>query len=190
MSSADAERWDLRYANKIDPYPEQIDADALLLRHRQLLVAGQTALDVACGLGHNSLWLAEHGLVPTALDISSVGLGLLNQQAEKRGLQIKTQHADLDDWHWPQQHFDLVLVFRFLNRALFADIKSCLRPGGLLIYQTFGPAKLINSPDFNPDFVLEDGELGQQFHDFECIEANDRDGNFATFVGRKISESN
>lgn len=185
MSDADAQRWNKRYASKREQGPISFEPDSLLMRHQSLFKAGDRALDVACGVGHNSLWLAGLGLHTTALDISATGLDLLQHEARQRNLQIDTEQADLDDWNWPVESFDVVVVLRFLDRALFDDIKTSLRPGGVVLYQTFGPARLQSNPEFNPDFVLRSGELANQFNTFEIIEQNDADGNFATIVAKK-----
>ncbi len=185
MSEADAQRWDQRYANKRDEGTVSFEPDPLLLRHRSLFKAGQRALDVACGTGHNSLWLAAQGLHTTALDISAIGLELLQREAAQRDLQIETIVADLDQWRWPPEAYDVIVVLRFLDRSLFNKIKKSLNPGGLVVYQTFGPARLQSNPDFNPNFVLRAGELTERFQDFAVIEQNDADGNFATLVARK-----
>lgn len=185
MSEADAQRWNKRYASKRDQGHLSFEPDPLLVRHRHLFKADQHALDVACGVGHNSLWLASLGLHITALDISATGLELLQHEARRRDLSIATEQADLDEWNWPIERFDVVVVLRFLDRSLFDPIKTSVRPGGLVLYQTFGPARLKSNPDFNPDFVLHAGELTNQFNGFEVIEQNDADGNFATIVARK-----
>lgn len=181
MSDTDASRWNARYLNKAPSF----QADQLLLDHQSLLRPGQHALDVACGLGHNSLWLAEQQLHITALDVSQTGLDILTAAAETRDLSIETVCADLDQWQWPQRAFDVVLVFRYLNRAIFADLKGSLRPGGLVFYQTFGQNKLKQSPDFNPDYVLRDSELVEQFSGYKVVEHNPNNGPFASIVARR-----
>jgi SAM-dependent methyltransferase len=41
------------------------------------------ALDLGCGTGHNSIWLAQHGFLVTGVDVSEVAL----QQANENALQ-------------------------------------------------------------------------------------------------------
>lgn len=185
MAEDDASRWDARYRDKVPSF----QVDSLLLRHQSLLAPGQRSLDVACGTGHNSLWLAETGLDADALDISAVGLQLLAAEASLRGLEIATICADLDTWPWPDQAYDVVLVFRYLDRSIFTPLKNCVRPGGLVFYQTFGPGKLDQSPGFNPAYVLKPGELTEQFSQFEVIEYNEADGSFASMVARRAPDA-
>ena len=60
MTAADAERWDARYADQ--PLADARRPDALTDELATRLPSGGRALDVACGAGGQSLWLAEHGL--------------------------------------------------------------------------------------------------------------------------------
>ena len=69
--------------------------------------------------------------------------------------------------------YDLVVCFRYLNRALFSGMKTALKPGGLLFFKTFNAHHLVSSPKFNPAYVLHPGELSQSFNDLEMIDLND-----------------
>jgi SAM-dependent methyltransferase len=59
--------------------------------------------------------------------------------------------------------FDLIVVVRYLERALFPWIASALAPGGRLFYLTFNRGRLASRPGFNPDYLLADGELQAAF---------------------------
>jgi len=52
-----------------------------------------------------------------------------------------------------------VVVVHYLHRALFPALKNALRPGGLLVYETFTRAQAQRGRPTNPDFLLEPGEL-------------------------------
>jgi 23S rRNA pseudouridine1911/1915/1917 synthase len=73
MSAEDRLRWDAKYATK--PFPKQLAPDGWLQTLATPLPAGR-ALDLACGLGHNAIWLAQEGWHVDAVDVSPVGLGL------------------------------------------------------------------------------------------------------------------
>ena len=93
-----------------------------------------TALDVGCGEGRNSLWLAEQGWDVTGIDFSPVAIEkawLLAQDAP-----ITYEVADVESYE-PQQSFDLVIVFYV--HLMEADARSMLNmaaaavaPGGTL----------------------------------------------------------
>lgn len=175
MSDADAERWNAKYANRDDVG----DADPWLTDHADRLIAGvktggepRHALDLACGLGANALYLAELGYATTALDISETALSLVAETARQRGLAITTRACDLDTWRSNNQ-YDVISVFRYLDRRLFPRIIAALAPGGLLFYQTFNALHLNTHPQFNADFVLQPGELAASFSSLTIIECKE-----------------
>ena len=128
---------------------------------------------MACGMGQNALWLAERGYRTTAIDISPVALARGKAEAEARGLTVNFVQADLDNYTPPQEAFDLVVVFRFLNRRLLPAIEASLRPGGWLFYRTFNTRRLEKDPDIAPEYLLEVGELAQAFSGLELVESKD-----------------
>jgi SAM-dependent methyltransferase len=128
---------------------------------------------VACGVGHNALHLARCGFEVVAVDGSLAGLRHCRAQLRATPLPVHLVAADLDRFVPPPERFALVLVVRFLSRPLVPLLKRALVPGGLLIYQTFNRHRLLMNPGFNPDYLLEPGELATLFADFESIASND-----------------
>ena len=55
--------------------------------------------------------------------------------------------------------FDLIVVVHYLHRPLFPALVSALRPGGVLVYETFTRAQAARGKPTNPAFLLEPGEL-------------------------------
>ncbi len=182
MAPSDRERWDRRYASpnhrlNEGPHP-------LLVRHVEPGSAGRV-LELACGLGHNALWLAEQGYTVDALDISLAALRRGRANMVRRGLRgVNFIIADLDHFPLPRYAYDLVVVFRFLDRALFPAIRERVRPGGLVIYETFNVRQLERRPTFCPDHLLVPGELPSLFPGWDVLEAHDN-GYTSAFVGRK-----
>ena len=186
MSGADIERWDRKYAGG-NPNPA-FAPDAILTQYAHLLDGQGMALDVACGVGHNALYLARRGYEVLAVDGSLTALRYCRRQIASTPLPVHLVVADLDRFVPPPGRFSLVLVVRFLSRALIPHLKRALLPGGLMIYHTFNRHRLLLNPDFNPDYLLEPGELRTLFADFEEIASNDtpamRDP-ISHFIGRR-----
>lgn len=171
MSRADRDRWDHKYAGG-NPNPA-FTPDPILVEHASLLAPRGLALDVACGVGHNALFLARHGYDVLAVDGSPVGLKYGRAAARAFALPVQFVAADLDEFVPPPRRFDLVLVIRFLSRPLLPLLKEALVPRGLLIYQTFNLNRRRTNPGFNPEYLLSAGELAEAFGDFETIATND-----------------
>jgi SAM-dependent methyltransferase len=123
-------------------------------RWSHLLPAGATVLDVACGQGRHVHWFVQRGCKVTGVDRQPEALAKLPAQA----IAIE---ADIESGSWPLagQSFDLVLVTNYLWRPLMATLVSSVRPGGLLIYETFALGNETVGRPANPDFLLKPGEL-------------------------------
>lgn len=120
-------------------------------------------MEVACGLGGNALLLARHGLRVQAWDLSSLAIERLRQAAGEQGLPLAAEVRDVERTVWPVAAFDVVVVSRFLCRALAGPIMAALKPGGLLFYQTFIRAKAEGVGPSNPEYLLEPNELLRLF---------------------------
>ncbi|MGE5195237.1 MAG: class I SAM-dependent methyltransferase [Deltaproteobacteria bacterium] len=166
MSVSDRKRWDAKYADK--PVPDRLSPDDWLIDQAAGLPPGR-ALELACGLGHNAIWLALHGWQVDAVDISPAGLHRAADLASRCGARVNWIAADLDDFEPEAARYDLVLIFRFLDRQrLPGIIQQALRPEGRLIYETFSTPH-VSRPDShmkNPAFALEPGELPRLFPQF------------------------
>ena len=171
MSQADCARWDNKYAAG-NPNPGFVP-DPLLVRHAQHLDGKGWALDVACGVGQNAMYLAQRGYEVVAVDGSYAGLRYCHDALADSHLHVHLVAADLDSFVLPHDKFALVIVFRFLNRGLIPKLKQALAPGGLIIYQTFNVNRLQASPQMTRSYLLEPGELAGMFADFNVIETND-----------------
>lgn len=154
---------------------------ASIVRELLPLLPKGAALDIACGTGRHSLLLASRGQHVTALDWSTAGLDRLQVQAGKmkvplrriRSLDevqrsrrggIELVQADLENVDLPRKAFDLILCIQYLQRALFPQITRALRPGGVLLFETFTRAHLeFAGGPRNPAFLLEVGELREAF---------------------------
>jgi len=109
-----------------------------LVRHHPLCATGR-ALDLACGRGRNALYLAREGFQVEAWDRDTEALECLRATAASAGLfAITTRLVDLEQTPAiPPAAFDLITVFSYLQRDLAPTIVRALKPGGLLVYETF-----------------------------------------------------
>ncbi len=162
MAATDRDRWDAKYSIKGTDRTVLNPPDDWLLQHARGLHPGN-ALDLACGLGHNAIWLAQQGWSVTGIDISPVGLSLAANLANEAGSgPINWIAADLETFELPPSTYDLIVVCRYLDRTWIPrQIERALRTGGLLIYETFCRGQFARPDNHlcNPRFALEPGEL-------------------------------
>ncbi len=154
------QRWDTRYA---DTDYAELQPSRALLENSHLIPQHGSALDLACGMGANALYLAQRGLTTTTWDLSPVAIAALNNRAITEGLALNAEVRDLSIEPIPADAFDLICVTNFLERSLCPDIEKALHPGGLLIYQTWTAVKVTNEGPSNPDFLLAENELLRLF---------------------------
>ncbi len=79
---------------------------------------GVRALDLGCGGGVNTLFLADEGFDVTACDISPAGVELTRKRLAERGLKAETVVASLDDLPFPADSFDLIISIGVLDCCL------------------------------------------------------------------------
>jgi len=141
----------------------------VLIENDFLLPVTGTALDLACGLGANAIFLAELGLAVTAWDISSVAIDKLTAYAVQQGLNINARQKKITAESFTGCCFDVIVVSRFLDRSLSDAIIGALKPDGLLFYQTFTREKTSRKPPNNPDYLLAENELLALFSPLRVI---------------------
>lgn len=175
MSDTDRRRWDEQYAAAATPVPAAPEAlgDHAVPRGR--------ALDVACGAGGTAVWLAQHGLVVDAVDVSPAALRAGAALADRCGVQVRWCAHDLDaglpdDCAGP---YDLVVSQRFRDPALYPALAAALAPGGLLALTVLSAVG--GSPGA---YRAEPGELTTAFADLELLACSEG-GGLASLLARR-----
>lgn len=163
MPREDADRWNKRYTNT--DLSDLQTPRPFLVNHLDLLPASGTALDVAMGAGKNIRPLLENGFDVIGVDISATAL----LQARCHFPHLKAVIADLTNFYFPTNYFDLILNFYYLERKLWPEYRRILKPNGLLFFETLTEKMSITKPDITPDFLLIEGELSSAFQDWNII---------------------
>jgi SAM-dependent methyltransferase len=143
-----------------------------LIANEHLLPRTGDALDVACGRGRHALWLAEHGFRTWAVDRDAAAVREINDAAQRRALPLEAQVLDLEAGgpvRFSPPDFDLIVVVHYLHRPLFPAILAALRPGGVLVYETFTRAQAARGRPTNPAYLLEPAELVQLVRPLEIL---------------------
>jgi tellurite methyltransferase len=168
MTKEDQKRWNEKHAGghgeeSPSPFLEEI------FRDESWVIQPGRALDVATGKGRNAIFLAARGFQVDAVDISPAALQEARKAAREKGEAVNFIEVDLDRADLPGSAYDLVVNFNFLERALIGKIKSALKPGGHIVFETF----LIDQKDLghprNPDYLLGHNELLDLFRDFRVL---------------------
>ncbi len=106
--------------------------------------AQQTGLEIGCGKGRNSIWLADQNIQMTGFDFSESAI----LEAKKRIFDTNTGnphfivHDAIDVWPFDDNHFDFILdCFALIDidvnlEEVFAEIQRVLKPGGYFCMYT------------------------------------------------------
>jgi SAM-dependent methyltransferase len=100
-------------------------------------------LDVASGYGRNALYMAAQGCSVVGIDRDAQVLNSLEVIAKQRqflNLTVQQMDLEVEPAHAPdlgKNEYDGILVFFYLFRPLLPSILRALKPGGILLYETF-----------------------------------------------------
>ncbi|MFA5232929.1 MAG: methyltransferase domain-containing protein [Sulfurimonas sp.] len=161
----DKQRWNERYLD--NPMPQEVSP--LVEKYIGHAKVGH-AIDVACGTGRNTHYLADLGFTVDAVDISDYALNKV-----KKSAMINKIDTDLDKYNLTPNKYDLIVNVNYLNRRLVSQMKDALKGGGVLIFETFivahGDFKM---PTTNLDYLLRKNELLHSFIGLDVIYYEER----------------
>ena len=162
----DKQRWNEKY--QTCPMPSGV---AGIVTDYYGFARGDKALDIACGRGRNTHFLASHGFHVDAVDFSDYALSCV-EDADN----ITKIECDLDTYVIDECSYDLIVNCYYLDRRLLPYIKAALKPGGVVIFETYIEAY---GDDFhqpsNPDYVLRVNELLHAFIGLDIIYYEERE---------------
>jgi rhodanese-related sulfurtransferase len=149
-----------------------------LVANAQLAPRMARTLDVACGRGRHALLLASAGCLVRAVDRDLARVHWLDAVARRLHLPLETRVVDLerDPDCLGVEEWELVLVFRYLQRSLFPALVRALRPGGVLLCETFLRGRRRHGRPLRPEQLLESGELVRLVAPLEVVRR--REGEF------------
>jgi tellurite methyltransferase len=145
------------------------EASRFLVENIPILPKGRV-LDIAIGNGRNAVYLATMGFQVEGIDISPIAIESALESARAAGVEIRVQVADLEgNYHIEKKAYDLIICFNYLQRSLIPDIRNGIRPGGMIVYETFIVDQVRFGKPRDPDHLLEHNELLHMFRDFRCL---------------------
>ncbi len=162
--SDDYELWEQRYSM---PGRKRKLPDAFLLENLERL-QGPRLLDVAMGEGRNAIYLAQHGFQVVGVDRSPRAVVKAQQWGAELGLKFEALVVDLEREELPPGLFDSVVVTRYWQEDLCLRLQAALRPGGILLYETYTVEYLKYGPR-NRSHLLAPGQLRQAFAGMEVL---------------------
>ena len=172
-------RWffDLRYLRGRTPWDTGVTPPEVVALVEGGKVPPGRALDLGCGTGTNSIYLARHGWEVVGVDFSTVAIRRAKRRARRAGVDCRFYRADVTDLSFLKGPFDLALDIGCLHglpsegmERYATELARLVRPGGLYLLYAFTPHPERPVPRgippervralFAPDFALERQEGG------------------------------
>jgi tellurite methyltransferase len=153
MNESEREKWNRQHRGKAVGAPEPFLVEMIPRIPRGI------ALDVAAGRGRNSIAMARAEIKVVAVDFSEAAMQTLADAARAENLAVWPVLANLDSFHLRDESLDAIVNINFLERALFPKFSRALRPGGVLIAETFLVDQASIGHPRDPRFLLGRGEL-------------------------------
>ena len=131
-------------------------ASGTSLRHRSGLLpadlAGRDSIELGCGTGYVSAWLARRGARPVGLDNSAAQLATARQLQDRFGLRFPLVHASAEQVPFADASFDLAISEYGASiwcdpYAWIPEAARLLRPGGQLIFLVNSVLLMLTVPD-------------------------------------------
>ncbi len=154
MSESSRAGWDERHRGQRIGAPEPFVVEMI-----PRIPRGGIALDVAAGRGRNALAIARAGIRVVPVDFSDTAMHALAIAARGECLMVWPVVANLDSFHLNCESLDAIVNINFLDRALFPQFSRALRPGGVLIAETFTIEQASLGHPKDARFLLDHGEL-------------------------------
>lgn len=179
MSLDDKIKWERKYSTDeillaLRPHSKKLD---YVLKH----LNGNKILDIACGSGRNSIYLANNNYIVDAYDISKTALNKIDGYNIKN---LSTYEIDLDKFNPKNLDYDLILMTNFLDRELIKRISKAMKKNSLFFIETYMNHELNEKKQSNPNFLLEKDELKSMFEksSFEILDYDEYENeNFELF---------
>jgi tellurite methyltransferase len=165
LSQLDRDKWNHRYATDSQRKSNPV---SLLETWLPGVKVGR-ALDVACGAGRNSLFLAEAGFTVDAIDISAEGLEIARAKADQKNLTINWIESDLDQSPSIDDQYELIIVLWYVNLPLISQLVQNLSPGGYLICEEHLQSEVVAIGPSNGRFRVAPGALKDASRPLEIL---------------------
>ncbi|WP_026213447.1 class I SAM-dependent methyltransferase [Mycolicibacterium hassiacum] len=181
MAERDQGRWDGRYLGRSAPDPAEVGLPAVFVPFEGEFPTCGRALDLACGSGEFSVWLARRGVDVVGVDISPTAIAQARELAAASGVSDRSRFevVDLDTGLPAGPPADVIVCHLFRDPRLYTPIIERLAPGGLLaiaVLSVVGAAP--------GRFRAAPGELTTAFGELQVIASGEGDG-LAWLLGRR-----
>jgi len=132
--------------------------------------------------GRNGVFLATKGFQVTGINISETGMKKADILAKEQGVSIETTVVDLEKYQLPPETYDVIICTYYLQRDLFPQMIKALKPGGIVVVETYTLGHLKYRSRFPRQYLLEPNELLHHFKDLTILRYQIQDDGHAAYA--------
>jgi len=171
MAKSDQDHWDDKYRRGQGEYPPSLPER--FVPFADMFRARTSGVELACGAGAVTVWLAQQGVQMAAYDISPVAVAAATELAEKHGVADRATFcvADLDGGLPDGDRVDLIVCNLFRDARLDQAVMARLRPGGMLAVAALSEVGAVPGR-----FRVAEGALVSAFAALQPVASHEADG--------------
>ena len=151
-----------------------------LVKHAlQYIKSGSVGLDLGCGQGKETFYLAQKGFKITAVDSSEVSVKQIKDKIAKSNIEnIKIEQADICNYVIKEREYDFIVCLNLLHfldkeniEKVINEIKKKNTNNGIVVISSFTDKD--SSFKFDKKalkYYFKENELLNMFEDFECLD--------------------
>jgi tellurite methyltransferase len=177
-------KWNTKYFNRLKE-GKQVGPNPRLKNFIDYLKGG-TAIELACGLGGNCIFLSHHGYVVEAVDISDVAIHYLEREAARQKLTIRPHIVDLSTQsklEFKKDSIDIAVITYYLDRPIIPYVMGLVKKHGFIFMETYFKSPLTTG-SVSEKYKLAPGELLTLFGAWQILyyEENEKEGRQTIFA--------
>lgn len=172
--------WKWEILSKDDEYWNTPDFMIHYLNYRWKNAGFNTFLDLGCGLGRHSLFMAESGFAVYAFDSSRYVIDIVKEKAYQKNLDVKLCVGDISSIPYENESIDCMLAIGVLSNndkegitRILREMHRVLKPGGETYFNIISKVsdydsneELLNGNNF---YNITESDFEYLFKDFEII---------------------
>ena len=174
-------------------FPLKLKPHSLIVKLVNELQKNSTILDLGCGEGKDSVYLAKKGFKVTAVDFSKESIHKTKQLAEQNDLNIKTVNSKIKSFLEYHNYFDAIVC---INSLQFIDqkeiketvdlIKSRTNQNGFNVISSFVAQNEImkKKAKWNEIYLFDKGELKKIYQNWKIIFYEEKLGAWESHGGK------
>lgn len=121
-----SETYDKLYRSNSSYFGAAAETDLVSYINSNEFSSGMLALDIGCGQGRDTIFLAKRGAKVTAIDSSKVGIDQLRERLDTMQITADLKICDIREWNFPEGRFHIGIARTVLDHIPKIDLENVM----------------------------------------------------------------